>query len=742
MTAVRVEDGVSLTSCVLSAPQKGDGFARGKRESPENSMWACDWRQDTLGEPLPSLLHRVIYNSKGDIRGAVLVLPRSWNIALVVLDALGNGRDPVDSVREMDVEVDGRPARDEESAATSTQQHDGIEGITWADLSANWKGVVQALEEDGVTVMNPDHALEGALSIREYEGSLVRHETYVFLDVTWLAKILKPLLNHREDEDRFFGSLSLGDTGITLDGQEDKASWRRFKETGVLGPELAGVLWPGSLCDYVLPTLGSLGLAHQLDDRLAGGLLVLLRLGKERPASVGKELDDFRRDHEAIISVTWKIFMGVPPGAVEKVLTRCCSTGELQTFWRFGVLVQGSMGGVTARKTFAMLVEYSHERSEINMKLYGNIATTAPWAALSLGISAVRVMCSEFPGLRWRASLKCPQHEQDMHISNTATRPGDKLLLEQGCTLCSSETGGVGAAATELLQMVDVLQSRGEMFREVHRRFVDLQPHYPVLRPETNSGGEEMLIRKMDGLTATVNGRFDETRDEVRAGFAQTIRKLDNMAKTLRDSSMCIKNLLAPNYPYPHLAVVKEVVTGGKRGFMRKLRGVAKKDMTLRFLCPVDMSEVPCGVGGEGYRFRETRGWVKKISPILQVTVVAARVALRATVGVDVEFSGFLQAVRDEVVEEVVDRTLDEEALFRVISGEGGAGVDMQRVTDSYEDLKKFMLKEESARHGDGYVDFREHMERVNDGKGGMVWVRTANVGKWQELLSNTAPSR
>lgn len=39
-----------------------------------------------------------------------------------------------------------------------------------------------------------------------------------------------------------------------------------------------------------------------------------------------------------------------------------------------------------------------------------------------------------------------------------ATRPGDKLLLEHGCSLCSS---GVGAAATELLKMVDVLQSRG-----------------------------------------------------------------------------------------------------------------------------------------------------------------------------------------------------------------------------------------------------------------------------------------
>lgn len=72
-------------------------------------------------------------------------------------------RDPVESVRRM---ADGRSAGDEGITAVSTKQHEGREGITWADLSAKWKGVVQALKEDGVTVINPGHALEGALVIR------------------------------------------------------------------------------------------------------------------------------------------------------------------------------------------------------------------------------------------------------------------------------------------------------------------------------------------------------------------------------------------------------------------------------------------------------------------------------------------------------------------------------------------------------------------------------------------------
>lgn len=42
----------------------------------------------------------------------------------------------------------------------------GIEGITMAELSATWSGVVEALEGDELKVINPAHALEGALCIR------------------------------------------------------------------------------------------------------------------------------------------------------------------------------------------------------------------------------------------------------------------------------------------------------------------------------------------------------------------------------------------------------------------------------------------------------------------------------------------------------------------------------------------------------------------------------------------------
>lgn len=125
---------------------------------------------------------------------------------------------------------------------------------------------------------------------------------------------------------------------------------------------------------------------------------------------------------------------------------------------------------------------------------------------------------------------------------------------------------------------------------------------------------------------------------------------------------------------------------------------------------------------------------------------MSAKVALRATTGLDVNVSEFLQDVKNGFLEEVADHVFDEEALSRVLSGEEDAGADMQRdMSASYEALKNFMEKEElhrrkNAKGGDGYTDFREKMQHESDGKGGRVWVRTENVQKWRDSLSTAAP--
>ena len=96
-------------------------------------------------------------------------------------------------------------------------------------------------------------------------------------------------------------------------------------------------------------------------------------------------------------------------------------------------------------------------------------------------------------------------------------------------------------------------------------------------------------------------------------------RALGRVEEGMQKSLMRLKNLQAPNYPYPYLVAVKEIQAKEKRKPWIRLRGIFVKDMTLHFLCPFDMSKVPCGDGGNGYRLCKKRGWVEKIAPALQV---------------------------------------------------------------------------------------------------------------------------
>ena len=92
MRPVRVEDGVCLTSC--RAPGiDGQGESSLGSCSSEGA-WACDWRDSADEDPLPpSLLYRLVNKRDGGgLRGAQMILPRSWDIALTVLEALEHGR--------------------------------------------------------------------------------------------------------------------------------------------------------------------------------------------------------------------------------------------------------------------------------------------------------------------------------------------------------------------------------------------------------------------------------------------------------------------------------------------------------------------------------------------------------------------------------------------------------------------------------------------------------------------------
>ena len=91
MQPVRVEEGVCLTSCCAS---EVDGRGKGTSEGRALKRgWACDWRDIADENDSPGLIHRLVKKRDGfGLRGAQVVLPRSWDVALTVLEALEYGR--------------------------------------------------------------------------------------------------------------------------------------------------------------------------------------------------------------------------------------------------------------------------------------------------------------------------------------------------------------------------------------------------------------------------------------------------------------------------------------------------------------------------------------------------------------------------------------------------------------------------------------------------------------------------
>ncbi|CAM9550749.1 unnamed protein product, partial [Ectocarpus sp. 12 AP-2014] len=142
--------------------------------------------------------------------------------------------------------------------------------------------------------------------------------------------------------------------------------------------------------------------------------------------------------------------------------------------------------------------------NELTAQIFGDISTPAAWVALSYVMSAVRLMLVDFPGLRWKGSLKCPQHGDAMLFLNKASSGGDKLLEGSRCPQCSVDTGGLGAAAIDLVRVVDIRLDRDVIFNGLKARFDKLESQYSFTRPTDPSKEEGELIRKIDGVATAV----------------------------------------------------------------------------------------------------------------------------------------------------------------------------------------------------------------------------------------------
>ena len=163
----------------------------------------------------------------------------------------------------------------------------------------------------------------------------------------------------------------------------------------------------------------------------ADGLVVPLRLPETRPLYVGQHIANFSEVHgQKSLTMQWKMPYGVPPGGIERIVSRCSSLGEASLFWRFGVLVRveaariggGEGDGGLERSWF--LLEYNSYGQELVIAVWGDLKKAAAWATLSYVSAVIRDMTLQYPGLRWEAFVGCPDH------------PGEAM--------CISEVRGAG----------------------------------------------------------------------------------------------------------------------------------------------------------------------------------------------------------------------------------------------------------------------------------------------------------
>eukprot|EP00752_Nemacystus_decipiens_P006981 g6262.t1 len=527
--AVEIEQGTSLTSCaqpgwrayLASSAWRVLAWISGYKMG-----WPCDWSAGTRGgDCRPSLVDRILrVGGDGPFRAEEMVLPESWGLALSFLrDLRDNGRNDTEAVAR------DRTLSREDSGAVSY-------GMVRSELFLLWE---KAVRERSLSVPNPTSAFEGALTIREHEGTVLSVGTYVFLDVDWLAKVLEPVLNHKGIEDGT-GARTFGDVEVIEQWQE--YSLRKLQDEGILEQRLAAFLWPG-YTKHVLAALERIGLTFPRPGDKDGGLVVPLRLPETRPPYVGQHIANFNDDHgQRPLTMHWKMPYGVPPGGVERIVSRCSSLGEASLFWRFGVLVrvgateiEGEGDDDVERSWF--LLEYDSYGQELVIAVWGDLKEAVAWATLSSVFTVIRDMTLQYPGLRWEAFVGCPDHPGEaMCISETCSR-GDRLVAEehicQQCGFAGKKRGGAAYLVSELLLVDGVDDTTGEMFRRLVGRISELQS--ASLSPGATPGTTppEMRGRSIDDQAAE---QLEEISRRITSAVSPVLdRELKTWAANLRN---------------------------------------------------------------------------------------------------------------------------------------------------------------------------------------------------------------
>ncbi|CAN0085093.1 unnamed protein product [Pylaiella littoralis] len=195
-----------------------------------------------------------------------------------------------------------------------------------------------------------------------------------------------------------------------------------------------------------------------------------------------------------------------PAGSLEGSLA-------ISLFWRFGVLVRVGAAQEDGHDGIGrswFVLEYDRYGQELVVEVWGDLRKAAAWATLSYVSAVVRDMTLQYPGLRWKAYLGCPDHPiETMRISKVQRREGRLVAKEHICRQCRLAGSGAAFLASELLLKVDKLHgSAGVMFQRLVDRISEVQSASFSTSGTANASAPEAQGNSIDDQAARQMGEI------------------------------------------------------------------------------------------------------------------------------------------------------------------------------------------------------------------------------------------
>lgn len=277
------------------------------------------------------------------------------------------------------------------------------------------------------------------IACSEFAGQLLRIDggNTIFLDVTWLSRVLKPILSHKLGDEIF--------PTAHLNKRKDA-----LVDKGVLHWDFAQHLWRGivgspatakvDIREALIRVLLELGIALPLgpsrppphcrhtsgapsDDDGHQDLLVIMRLDEVCSDTQQQRLDTLVKGawHGVRrVTLKWQFdSAGAPAGLVERLIASCRVLGEVEPglCWRYGAVFRSHSFAkqYPTGRLYRFFISYDRPAREMTLGMFGPLKSPRMWAAVRYVASVILNLSStsEWPGVRLKGWPECGVHPRD-----------------------------------------------------------------------------------------------------------------------------------------------------------------------------------------------------------------------------------------------------------------------------------------------------------------------------------------